>query len=985
MARQKRYSRIRKRTFVVAGLTTLTILLAAALISLYALLQAGPDDLVTITINEGESRSAVLGSGISLETAESSNLLRDASFEPLIFRQTLTVYSGDSTTLTVSSEEASAGRFGDGFFNGAAARVMARTDSGLILKKMANVLNYGINRVGVFSEVNLPDNLPAGLSVLAFTRQGDTTLAVGEQGLIIMNASGQTPSIADAGLEADLTGVCSTAGGYLACSDKGDILSSADGESWQILASYPALSLRAIAATAEGVFVAVGDEGALVTGHGQATAALQPLVPADLHDVVCSGTSFAAFGDNGTIITSQSGVIWQAAAQEEDIDWLAADYRGGRFVAVGTDSAVAVSDDGTVFTTLDHRTGTDAVDIVMLSRRQLIVLDRNGGFAVSNDSGATWLNSVIQTGMKSKVIALAGKDKILSADGKDQLGLAQLVAEIQLDSALKESQYQAGDLIFLEKTALEVPENYVAADAGASAYLDPWSHFGVGSAQRVSGESSPGGGEASLLLVADPGQEGQASIVSQKLPGSLVNAGKNDIYEAELWMKQSDVSDRSVQVWLTGPFEPVGTTFTNVGTTWKKYNFTFILPAGTINLPTEEIRFNVAIRSGRLWIDQTSLFAAADSPQQLSGDFTAAMQSVSPQLIRLDFLGIGAPTSRMASWASALGNGNAYLGSSGWMSSGTISLHAALQMSDDCGADPWLVIDSYASQAELLNLVEFLTGPISEPYGKLRMDQGSVLPWTERFGRVIIEITDSSDVYATDQLKADFVNLMIATISQSPYYRQIKGQLIFVDGMSYQAGVVLSTADYHASDFDGIVQADLAQGLQDALTAYYDIIPRNPEKQVQNWPELMRTARLRANGVKLPTLAGLTAILLADLGDHTALSNLALPARDSQDWQQAWPSAATIASACARGVPLDLTVDADDLIASGFRSDQRIALALLNLSDSARTCSLLTDLQLQGATLYRYDSQGVLISTTILKSTATRLAVLGGGAILIIK
>jgi len=226
---------------------------------------------------------------------------------------------------------------------------------------------------------------------------------------------------------------------------------------------------------------------------------------------------------------------------------------------------------------------------------------------------------------------------------------------------------------------------------------------------------------------------------------------------------------------------------------------------------------------------------------------------------------------------------------------------------------------------------------------------------------------------------------MIASISQSPYYLQIKGQLTFVDGMTYQAGVVLSTADFHASDFDGIVQANRAQGLEDAFTAYYDIIPRNPEKQTQNWPELMRTARLRANGIKLPTLAELAAILLKDLGDHTALSNLALPDRNSQDWQQAWPAAASIASACAQGVPLDLSIDTDDMIASGFRSDDRISLALLNLSDNPRTVSLLTDLLLQDAILYRYDSKGQLISTTTLKSTSTRLAILGGGAILIVK
>ncbi|HAL74876.1 MAG TPA: hypothetical protein DCM45_07315, partial [Clostridiales bacterium] len=566
----------------MTGITLLVILASAGLISLYALLQAGPADLVTITINESASRSAVLGSGVSLSSAESSSILRDASFEPLIFRQTLTVYSGDETTLTVSSEDASAGRFGDGFFNGAAARVMTRTDDGLALKKTANVLNYGINRVGVFSEVNLPDDMPSRQAILAFARMGDVTVAVGENGLIISDVSSQAPEISDAGLTADLTGVCASDDGFFACSAKGDLLFSPNGKTWQIIARYPDLVLRAIAATAEGSYVAAGDGGALVTGKGLYSTVLQPLVETDLHDIVCSGNSFAAVGDGGTILTSQSGVIWQIASQQDDINWLAADYRGGRFVAAGTKSAVAISDDGNVFTLLDYRSETDAVDIIMLSRRQLIVLDRDGGFAVSNDSGTTWLKSVIETGMTSRVIALAGKDKILSADREGRLGLAQLVAEIQLDSSLRESQYRAGDLIYLEKSALTVPDSYLSADISAEAFQDPWPHFGVGSASRVSNEFAPGGGEAAMLLSADPDIAGEASIISQRLQNSRIIGGKNAIYEAELWLKQANIDDRTVQVWLTGPFDPVGTTFTNVGTTWKKYNFTFILPAGAI-------------------------------------------------------------------------------------------------------------------------------------------------------------------------------------------------------------------------------------------------------------------------------------------------------------------------------------------------------------------------------------------------------------------
>ena len=154
----------------------------------------------------------------------------------------------------------------------------------------------------------------------------------------------------------------------------------------------------------------------------------------------------------------------------EDVSWKAIDFRDGRFALAGSNGAIALSDDGRTFRQVAESgqsngegQAADLADIVMLSRQQLIALDQDGGFSVSNDSGESWLKSSIDTGMKSTVIALAGKDKILSADSAGQLGLAELVAEIQLDSPLKDGQYQAGDQIFLEKTAVEVPDSYLAA------------------------------------------------------------------------------------------------------------------------------------------------------------------------------------------------------------------------------------------------------------------------------------------------------------------------------------------------------------------------------------------------------------------------------------------------------------------------------------------------------------------------------------------
>ena len=490
-----------------------------------------------------------------------------------------------------------------------------------------------------------------------------------------------------------------------------------------------------------------------------------------------------------------------------------------------------------------------------------------------------------------------------------------------------------------------------------------------------------------------------AAALSQAIDADrLSSLRQNELLQIELWMKQSDVADRQVQVWLSGPFTPVGTTFENVGTSWKKYQFTFLLPAGSGSGYHEEIRLNFAIGSGSLWLDRVYFGAASESTDLLAKNLRQLTGTIHPQVMRLDFLGIGSSTVPAGSWAQPVGNEAPRLVAGRWESQAGGSLHAAMKLTQDCGADPWLVINSYTSEAELLNLIEYLAGPISEPYGKRRQELGAVVPWTETFNRLFIEICDCDNVFAADHLKSDFVNLMIKTISESPYYQQIKNKLIFVDGMAYGDGVVLSTADYHASDLSGLILDDYQQALDDAFQAYYDQIPRNPDKPGQKWPELIRSATLQATGTKAARLADLVDLILRDLGDQSGLANLAMPALTSQGWQPVWIQAARISSACAQGTPLPVTrlametsqdtagdLSYADVQAYAFRSSRRLSVVLVNRSGQTVTGRLVTDLPLAGAALEKYDAGGILLSKQTLKRSDSKITILPGGMVLLEK
>jgi hypothetical protein len=996
MAKSSRQGRrLRKRIFIVVGLIVLAIFLVTGILVWLAASLVGSADLVRFTVSEGESRTLVLGSGLSLSEAETANLLRDPSFEPFMFRQTLTVFGGDQTTLTVSSEQASSGLYGDGFFDGATARVMTQSDSGLSLKKTSKVSHYGINRVGIFQPVNLPGDMPSKTSVLSFARLGNLSVAVGTRGLIIRDVTGQMPEIEDAGLTTDLTGVCSTKAGFLAASSLGDILFSIDAQSWDLLSEHDTAPMQAIAASEDGLFAAVGAGGKITTGSISIAGAtrssgyalvLQSSVTDDLWDIAYGLATFVAVGDNGAVLISQNGLIWQSIRIAGGASWRAVDFKDGRFALAGNGGATAISDDGHTFHVTSQQDQRDYVDLVMLSRQQMIILDQSGGFTSSNDGGETWQQSSIDTGMKSKVIALAGKDTVLSADAAGHIGLAELVAEIQLESPLKQGVYQPGDLIFLEKATVDIPGSYL--DAQQIQVTDPWEIFGTGSFQRVDNTAAPDGGTAAMLLQADEAQPTKTAILSQVIDPSLFDhTTANETYRIEFWMKQSNVADRQVKIWLTGPFNPVGTTFTNVGTSWKKYSFSLVLPLWVSSPEDREIRLNIGVAGGSLWLDRISFTRADETTDRLDRSFSADIATIKPSFIRLDFLKIGSMSVRQGNWAYPLNNDTPYVTASGWMENQGGSLGAALKMVKDSHAEPWLVLDSLTSETELLNLIEYLAGPISEPYGKIRQNEDVVTPWTQQFNRILIEITDSNTVYDSDRLKADFVDLMIKTIVKSPYYSDIKNQLIFVDGMTYRDGVVLSTADYHTSDLNGPIQPNRPGAIQSTFLAYFDQIPRNPDKPAQTALELIRSAKLRPNGTNRPDMADLTELLLRDLGagGQSILSNLALPTRTSQEWQPCWPVAARMAALCARGIPLQVGSPSDSVFAHGFSSSDQIAIVLTNLSDQSATCQLITDLSLGKAVLTKYDAAGTLLSRQTMRQNDRKITILPGGVAVIIR
>ncbi len=131
--------------------------------------------------------------------------------------------------------------------------------------------------------------------------------------------------------------------------------------------------------------------------------------------------------------------------------------------------------------------------------------------------------------------------------------------EITLSQPLVAGNFTAGDLLFLELTSQEIRTP------------DSWEVFGARTSERTLLSVPDESGLASMHLAAsDTAAETDAVILSQSIdPSALMRRQGSDIYTIELWMRQEQIRDAAVQIWLSGAFQPIGTTINHVGSTGK--------------------------------------------------------------------------------------------------------------------------------------------------------------------------------------------------------------------------------------------------------------------------------------------------------------------------------------------------------------------------------------------------------------------------------
>ena len=1044
--------RVHKGPFIVTIAVLGSFLLVAGIILLILGVFGNGKDLMRVYVSSDNTGSAVSGVGINLNDLPTANLISNSSFENVQYDQVYIVSEGTENAIYVSSDSQTNMEYEDRFFVDGSIRVTSLDENGKLVQKLSSVVtDYQSNQFGTWTLMEAASGTYEEQVVSDIASSSTLTVAVGSDGYLVSDMTSASPKLINTNMTENLVAVSCVSDRFFAITDAGVFVTSSDGITWTQFSPDETVSCVLNTVTSVNkAGVAAGDDGCLLLCSDGQVIQVHSGVTEDLLTSVSSGEELLVAGRSGTVLTSSNGIAFRSLGQDElpvfdEIpNWMCSYYADGYFLLGGDAGQIAYgtysTDTGKFsFAGKVLKDGNGAIvsikDITILPSGEWIALSETGEMFCSKDQGENWtaLENDVMSGID--VIGIATSGKIILSQGTSSY-TTQLYTRIQFEDAQSENIFEAGDMCYLSYSGSSTDVSLADEEAPI------WQCFGDKSSISASSSSTSNAGETSLCLSGEESDDGDnAHYISQVIgtDGDSPFESKQ-FYRIDIWLKQEGVDNGEVMTWISGDFTSIGTTFSDVGNGWRQYTYTFVLSSDACSNHAGEIRINVGFYgAGKVYVDKMYLGKDDYSDSSLPTVFTDNIVESSPTIIRLNNLTIGRLGASPDAWLLSSGNQAIINGTDGFTYSGDQSLESSLNLVKKAGASPWFVIGSNASQKTIDQLMGYLCGSITDPYGKMRVDNGTAVAWSTQFDRLYIEISDPNGIFTTDIQRGAYVDYCIEMISSSDYYLDIMDKVIFLDGMNYQNGSMQSSADYHTSDLlisnhsaeSPSTELSFADSVSTGYTNYWDQIPRVLTLSQDVAGEWIRSANISIYGdtttatVDNPNMREITAAeyaesLLHDIGVHSGVvlasidingnpqyaeSNLLFsdPSSDpdeleisaqnnqtllsiigvldgavSGNWTEVEllsPSSSEIASEDS-----DTSSDTvfDGLSTYAYSAEDGVHVIIANTSDNSALFLLETDLDLKDTYVYQYSDRGVLLNKTKLGQRGNRINLLSG-------
>jgi len=968
----------KRKAFMLIALSSISVVFALLLTTWasYRLDIIARSRQVTFTLNSDESSVPILGTGINISKLPKTNLLEKSSFEPYVFKRALPVIGGTDETIIIENKDALPGIFGEGFFEGAFARINTYTGAESTSKKTGTVVRYSPNVAREFIKMPIEGDIISDSFAGAIAQKSDSVIIAGSRGIVINNANTQSPDIEFAGISEDIVGATANSEEFFITTEQGEIFSSPDGSSWNQWKSQPGSIINAIAAS-DNAIVAAGNNGILLTGQNGVVYKKKLNTEGNILDIIYDGDYFVAISDLGEIFISSNALFWETISEETDQKYYDICYSDSLYAILSDTNSVTVYDNITSEYISRNIFDEEIISVAILSKSKIFALGKDGNLYETADYGESWNKSMTSMPEGMTHLFTVGNTKLICTSGFLNTHISELVTEIQLDSRLASGSqpFQAGDICFISLEYTELPESLL--DKSYINMESPWKLFGNGSANIVMAEGAPSAGVGVMEIFGNFTNSGGDNFVaiSQKIgyENNEMKLVPGNFYNVSMWIRQESIRNNSVKVWISGSFEPIGIEFNNIGTAWRKYTFKFSFPPSVTNIQAQSARINIGTEyEDKVYIDEVTLSEVSEQDSFVKLHFKEMVSEINPDIIRNEYLRIGSMESMANRWAH----------------DGSMDYSLNLIWENTENASPWLVIDSAVSESELRNLIEYIFGSISTSYGKIRLQNGFPIPWINRFERFYLEFVDSNGIFSNDAVKSTYVNNLIDTVQSTPNYSDNRNKIIFVDGLNYSEGIMISRADYSATDLNTNISSNPSFSIENSMNEYRSVIPRTPDRPAKIPYNIMRSISFSKTASNIST-ATYVSVMLDLLGDYSAASLTKVLPINEKEINKSKFEAMKIVSLIAKGdrIRLDSISDTEDeklIKGYAFANDDIMTLVFTSMSDIPSSIYLNISESLRGAEITKIDSTGKNVEISKVKSSDKRFIILPGQVIKIV-
>ena len=561
------------------------------------------------------------------------------------------------------------------------------------------------------------------------------------------------------GIEQPVVDICSEGMSVYAVTSIGEIYVSTDSGPFSLLGSChlaEGISVNHITCANGNIAVFLSDGSVkLLTTNGCTSVA-----NADISYAV-SGQGFMAYISGNELFVSHNGMFFSSLDQfpsyirEGDMitDMKAGDDEiyvltlYGRLIRIGMDSEDPI---------------INSCDISSIEPVSICASGDDAVIAVTSDSQAYYVpvstgvpRTLGLTGISVEYIMNYGSDSYLIKSG-NTLYEASLKSAVFVDVPVAEGVVMEGDTCIIEHSSFDA---------------EPWDLYGdTHLITQSSGVSLVGTGNG-------------LHAMSYELDGTTAELFESNLFYRIEVSLSSDTEDAECYVWLNGEtFGEQGLHINNLSSQQRSYSFVFAVTDAMLS--DETIRFNISFEDDAV-INIYNAYVGLDryDINSVPTDFVDEMAVCAPSALR---------------FSSTVPGSNGFCEET-YYGVSAFSLERELLLCKNSGANPWIVMGSAVSQNDVNEFLGYLCGSVSNEYGKRRIDNGTALPWSRQFDTIYIEISDFNGTFLTDSQRGAYVSYVMSLFAKSEFYIEIKDRIVFIDGMNYEGGVMLSDADRHAS------------------------------------------------------------------------------------------------------------------------------------------------------------------------------------------